>query len=104
MDDARRQNDRRTHSGCHVAGADAGIAREILSGSTDATIRQWNLDNGQAIRQFNHGGPVLAVAVRPDGQRVASVSENHTAKLWNLNGQQVAEMRGDVRLKTLVAR
>jgi WD40 repeat protein len=81
-----------------------GAPRQILSGSTDATMRLWNLDNGQQIRRFNHGGPVLAVAVRPDGQRVASASENHTAKLWNLNGQQIAEMRGDVRLKTQVAR
>ncbi|MEO8494056.1 MAG: c-type cytochrome domain-containing protein [Planctomycetota bacterium] len=102
-----------THAGRTIPGHGAditslaqmpGAANQILSGSTDATIRHWNLDNRQQIRQFNHGGPVLAVAVRPDGQRVASVSGNHTAKLWNLNGQQIAEMRGDVRLKTQVVR
>jgi WD40 repeat protein len=81
-----------------------GKPQELISGSRDATIRRWNLSNGQQLAQFNHGGPVLAVAVRPDGQRVASASENRTAKLWNINGQQVAELRGDLRLKTAAAR
>ena len=78
--------------------------RQLWSGSLDSTIRLWNLDNGQAIRQINHGGPLLAIAVRPDGQRLASVSENKTAKLWQINGQQVAELRGDLRVRTQLAR
>jgi WD40 repeat protein len=102
-----------THATKTIAGHTADITsfaqvpnapQEIVSGSTDGTIRYWNLSNGQQIRQLNHGGPVTAIAVRPDGQRLASASENHTARLWNLNGQQIAEMRGDVRLKTAVSR
>lgn len=81
-----------------------GEPRQIWSGAADGTIRLWNLDNGQAIRQINHGGSVLAIAIRPDGQRLASVSENKTAKLWQINGQQVAELKGDLRAKTQVAR
>lgn len=76
----------------------------VFSGSLDATARRWNLTNGQQLGQYNHGGAVTAVAVRPDGQRLASASDNHTAKLWNINGQQIAEMRGDVRRKVRVAR
>ncbi|MCA8993929.1 MAG: hypothetical protein KDA88_18225 [Planctomycetaceae bacterium] len=71
--------------------------KQVFAGSTDTTIRRWNLESGQAMQQFNHGGPVNSIAVRPDGQRLASASENHTAKLFNVNGQQIAEMRGDVR-------
>lgn len=78
--------------------------RQVFSGSLDTTIRRWNLDNGQQLGQFNHGGAVYDIAVRGDGQRLASVSDNHTAKLWNINGQQITEMRGDVRLKTQAAR
>ncbi|MEZ6055756.1 MAG: c-type cytochrome domain-containing protein [Planctomycetaceae bacterium] len=74
-----------------------GSPRQVFSGSVDGTIRRWNLDNSQTQQQFNHGGPVNAIAVRSDGQRIASASENRTAKLFNINGQQVAEMRGDVR-------
>ena len=71
--------------------------RQVFSGSTDTTIRRWNLDNGQQMQQYNHGGVVVAIAVASDGQRIASASDNHTAKLFNINGQQIAEMRGDIR-------
>ncbi len=81
-----------------------GTPMQVFSGSLDTTTRRWNLTNGQQLVQYSHGGPVTAVAVRPDGQRLASASDNHTAKLWNINGQQIAEMRGDVRRKTQVAR
>lgn len=93
------------HTGeVHSLSAMPGQPRQMWSGSADGTIRLWNLDNGQAIRQINHGGAVLAIAIRPDGQRLASVSENKTAKLWQISGQQVAELKGDLRAKTQVAR
>lgn len=78
--------------------------RQVFAGSTDTTIRRWNLDNGQALQQFNHGGAVTAIAVRSDGQRLASASDNHTAKLFNINGQQIAELRGDVRRRVAQTR
>lgn len=81
-----------------------GTPMEVFSGSLDATARRWNLASAQQLGQYNHGGAVTAVAVRPDGQRLASASDNHTAKLWNINGQQIAEMRGDVKRKVRVAR
>jgi WD40 repeat protein len=78
---------------------------DVVSGSSDGTVRRWNSATGQLIRQINHGGPVTAVDVRGDGQRIASASSNKIAKLWNAaNGQQLAEMRGDLRAKTLVAK
>ena len=78
--------------------------RQVFSGSTDTTIRRWNLDNGQQMQQYNHGGVVVAIAVAPDVQRIASASANHTAKLFNINGQQIAEMRGDIRRRTALSR
>lgn len=72
-----------------------GNADQIISGSADSTLRVWALSNGQNVRSMNHGGPVVDVASRPDGQAFASASSNNTAKLWNAaNGQQLAEMRG----------
>ncbi len=76
----------------------------IVSGSADGTLRRWNVDSGQAVAQLNHGGPVTAVAVRPDGQRMASTSANNTLKLWDANGGQLAELRGDIRAQKLVAK
>ncbi len=83
---------------------------QIISGSADGTLRQWNASNGQQVRSMNHGGPVVAVAARPDGQRFVSVSSNNTAKLWNAtNGQAVTfnnqpDLKGDFRAQELAAR
>ncbi len=84
--------------------ADPERVRHIYSGSLDGSVRRWNLDNGQSVGQFNHGGPVTAVAVSPDGQRIAAAGQNARAKLFRSNGQQIAEMRGDVRRKVGLTR
>ena len=82
-----------------------GQPPRLLTGSVDATVRTWNALTGLPLVQLNHGGPVTSVAVRADGQRFASSSANNTVKLWNAaNNQQLAEMRGDLRAKSLVAK
>ncbi|HZZ70974.1 MAG TPA: hypothetical protein VFE24_01905, partial [Pirellulales bacterium] len=73
-------------------------ANQLISGSDDGTVRFWNLDNGQPIKSFNHGGIVTGVAFRPDGKRVVSVGATNSAKLWNVdNSQQLVELKGDLR-------
>jgi WD40 repeat protein len=79
--------------------------QELVSASQDGTIRHWNVTNGQQVRTYNHGGPIMSIAVRPDGQRVVSAGANNVGKLWNAtNGQQLAEVRGDFRAAALVAK
>ncbi|MDG2126952.1 MAG: hypothetical protein P8K08_03090 [Fuerstiella sp.] len=79
--------------------------KQIFSASMDGTVRHWNVDTGLQVRQFNHGGPVQSVAVRPDGLRIASASSNNSVKLWDArNGRQIAEMKGDLRAQTMVKR
>ena len=73
--------------------------QQIISGSTDSTARVWNLANGAAVRSLNHGGPVVSVASRPDGTFFASASSNNTAKLWDVNGKEIALMRGHLGSK-----
>jgi WD40 repeat protein len=69
---------------------------QLISGSGDGTIRQWNLEDGQLIRKMKHGGPVAAVAVRNDGKRFASAGLNNVAKLWDTaDGKEIAELKGD---------
>ncbi|MFP6658593.1 MAG: c-type cytochrome domain-containing protein [Pirellulales bacterium] len=75
---------------------------QLLSGSQDATLRHWDVKGGNQIRQMAHGGPVVAVVVRSDGQKFASASSNNTAKLWKAeNGEQVVELKGDFRASLL---
>ena len=69
---------------------------QVVSGSLDGTVRQWDVNAGNAIRAMTHGAPVTSVAVSADNKRLASTAENGVAKLWNgENGQQIAEMRAD---------
>lgn len=69
--------------------------QQFATGSTDNTVRIWNLTNWAAVRSMNHAGPVVSVAAAADGLAIVSGSSNNTAKLWNAaNGQQIAELRG----------
>ena len=69
---------------------------QFLSGSADGSVRQWNVAKGESIREMKHGGPVAAVAVRPDGKRFASAGPNSLARLWDAEkGTQIAEFKGD---------
>ncbi|MCU0872325.1 MAG: hypothetical protein MUE50_08265, partial [Pirellulaceae bacterium] len=80
--------------------AHPAVATQLVSGGQDGTVRLWDAAAGNVIRQLNHGGPVTSVAVRADGQRLASAGSSNTAKLWNVgNGQPVAEFQGDFQTR-----
>jgi WD40 repeat protein len=81
-----------------------GSPTQLLSGSADGTVRRWNTTNGQSQQQYNLGAAAHAVAVSPDGQRIAAGGDNKFARLWNLNGNQIAELRGDLRLRVAQTR
>ncbi len=77
---------------------------QVLSGSLDGTARLWNTENRQAMQQLDHGGPVTAVAVRPDGARFATAGANGVARLWNAaDAKSLAELRGNFRTALDVA-
>ena len=71
-------------------------SHQIISGSSDGSLRLWDVESGKLIREMKHDGPITAVAVRNDGKRFASAGTDKTAKLWNLaEGRQIAELKGD---------
>ncbi len=75
---------------------------QLVSGGQDGTVRVWDVAGGKQLRSMNHGGPVTAVAARPDGSRLSSAGENKVAKLWDAAGKQVAELKGDFRKRIQV--
>jgi len=90
----------------------AADKNQLVSASADGTLRQWNLENNQQIREIKHGAAVRAVAVRPDGKQLASSGDDNLIKLWNAadgapwaspDKQPIAEMKGDFRAQFRVA-
>lgn len=56
-----------------------------VSGSSDKTLRVWDLKSGQAVRTLNgHTGSVNAVALTPDGLRAVLGSDDETVRVWDL--------------------
>ncbi|KAJ3450600.1 receptor for activated protein kinase c rack1 [Anaeramoeba flamelloides] len=58
-----------------------------LSGSSDKTLRLWDLTNGGCIRKFlGHTGEVLSVAFSPENRHILSGSRDKTIRIWNTLG------------------
>ena len=59
--------------------------RYALSGSSDKTLKLWDLATGRAIRTFKgHSQLVSSVAFSPDGKMIASGSHEQVVKLWDV--------------------
>ena len=70
---------------------------QIATSSADNTVRIFDVTKGNQIRSINVGSPVTDVAVRPDGAAIAAAAGNF-ARLYDLAGKQLAEMKGDLGL------
>ena len=55
------------------------------SGSSDSTIKMWQLSTGQELRSLTgHSGYVYSLAISPDGQTLISGSGDSTIKIWQV--------------------
>ena len=70
---------------------------QILSASADATWRVWEIANGSQLRAPNHGAPIVSMSVKNDGQFVVTAGNNNVARLWKIDGNPVAEMKGNIK-------
>ncbi len=77
----------------------------LLSASADGSVRFWDTEKWEQVRQFDHGSPVTVATFRPDGQRIASLGNGGAGKLWEAeSGKLVAEFKGDRRGQDDLAR
>jgi WD40 repeat protein len=70
--------------------------KRVISGSSDTTVKVWNLDTGEEVFNLTgHRDSVNAVAITSDGKRVISGSSDTTVKAWNLDtGEEVFNLTG----------
>ncbi|MBI4871521.1 MAG: WD40 repeat domain-containing protein, partial [Candidatus Riflebacteria bacterium] len=62
-----------------------------ISGSSDGTVRLWELDSGQCLRILEgHVGSVAAVAVTPDRRLALSGGEDRIVRVWDLAAARCA--------------
>lgn len=68
----------------------------VISGSSDNTVKVWNLNTGAEIRTLiGHSASVNAVAVTPDGSRVISGASDNTVRVWSLaTGKEIQRFNG----------
>ena len=55
--------------------------QHALSGSSDTTVKLFNVNDGAVLRTITHASPVYGLALLPDGLRFVSGSENKTARI-----------------------
>ena len=59
--------------------------KQIVSGSTDSTIKIWDIETGKNINTLiGHHSSIRAIAITPDGKNIVSASHDTTLKVWDL--------------------
>jgi WD40 repeat protein len=73
------------HYGAAGALAFSRDGRFVATGSSDKTVKLWDVATGYELRTFTgHHGTVDAVAFSPDGRTILSGGDDNALKVWNV--------------------
>jgi len=68
----------------------AGGGKQVLTGGEDGTLRLWDAQTGNQLASFRgHSGPLVDLAVCPDGVRAITTSRDNTVALWDLTRRRM---------------
>lgn len=83
-----------------LATAFANDGRWVVTGGQDHTVRIWNANTGELVRQIgSHNFWVWDLAVSPDGGTLASAGHDGSVRFWDLaTGQRVGTYSADGRI------
>lgn len=73
------------HTNAINAVAFTADGRGAISGSSDDRLILWDLATGEIVRDYPHTSDVLAVAVAPRGDQVATGTQLGDVTIWSLN-------------------
>ena len=59
------------------------VLEDVVSGSTDCTLKIWSLSNYQEIVELNeHHKGIKSIAIADDGKTIISASSDNTLRIW----------------------
>lgn len=84
------------HSGKVTCTALLPDGKTMISGSSDKTIKCWELSTGKEIKTFKgHNDRITGLAVTHDGKHMISGSDDRTIRIWELeNGKVIRVLKG----------
>ena len=70
--------------------------RLLASGSTDNTLRLWNVQQGTLLRTMQgHPFPILSLSFSPNNQLIATGSDDGVVRIWRIsNGSLLHNLQG----------
>lgn len=81
----RERNRLEGHSDLVTSVSFSPDGKTLASGSTDKTIKIWDIATGKAITTLTeHSDLVTTISFSPDGKTLASGSRDKTIKIWNI--------------------